>query len=131
MLPKHSPLCRLCPSEGLCYLCLLGGFPWCNDSLCPRIASLDLDTETVEVEEVEPDWRIVAQYERVEKQLLSQLDSLLEDVRGEQPQPQSQLLPSGCEGLLWGPERAGERAGDSFLWITRTRSAPKASLSSL
>uniref|UniRef100_A0A8D2P876 Uncharacterized protein n=1 Tax=Zosterops lateralis melanops TaxID=1220523 RepID=A0A8D2P876_ZOSLA len=47
-----------------------------------RIASLDLDTETVEVEEVEPDWRIVAQYERVEKQLLSQLDSLLEDVRG-------------------------------------------------
>lgn len=64
---------------------MLAGFPWCSDSLCPRIAGLDVDIESVEVEEVELSRRMVAQYKKQEKQLLSQLDSLLEDVRGEQP----------------------------------------------
>uniref|UniRef100_A0A8C3RHY7 Uncharacterized protein n=2 Tax=Cyanoderma ruficeps TaxID=181631 RepID=A0A8C3RHY7_9PASS len=45
-----------------------------------RIASLDLDTECVVVEEVELNWSMIVQYKRLKKQLLSQLNSLLEDV---------------------------------------------------
>ncbi|KAM4892728.1 E3 ubiquitin-protein ligase Midline-1-like isoform 1-T2 [Sylvia borin] len=72
---------RLCPSEELCYLWMLDGFPWCNDSVCPRIASLDLDTQSMDVGEVKLDWAMISRYKRLEKQLLSQLDSLLQDVR--------------------------------------------------
>lgn len=134
MLPKPSPLCRLCPSEAFCYLWMLDGFPWCSDSLCSRIASLDLDACGVDVTEVELDGRMVALYKAQEKKFLSQLDSLLEDLRGERPQPRGkqgpqscwwQLLPA-CEGLMWGPGSGGEGAGDRFLWITGKRSAPKA-----
>ncbi|XP_066185539.1 E3 ubiquitin/ISG15 ligase TRIM25-like isoform X2 [Sylvia atricapilla] len=46
-----------------------------------RIGSLDLDTESVDVKEVKLDWRMISQYKRLEKQLLSQLNSLLQDVR--------------------------------------------------
>lgn len=86
---------------------MLDGFPWCNDSLCPRIASLDLSTEEVCVEEVQLDQMYtMAQYETQKQSFMWQLDCLLRDVCGERPRPSPmgsrdpnpswwQLLPLG------------------------------------
>lgn len=81
MLPKPSPLCRLCPSEEFCYLWMLDCFPWCNDSVCPRIASLELGTEDVKVEAVQLNDTLMTQYETQKEKFLLQLDHLLDDVR--------------------------------------------------
>ncbi|RMB96568.1 hypothetical protein DUI87_26632 [Hirundo rustica rustica] len=46
-----------------------------------RVASLDLDTESVEVKEVELDNKMFTWYKTRQKKLMLQLDSLLNDVR--------------------------------------------------
>lgn len=119
---------------------MLDGFPWCNDSLCPRIASLDLDTERVDVEEVQLDQSMLTQCQTLRKKLMLQLDSLLRDTHGEWPRPGpadavGNRDPNPAWGQLLAPGRegwcgvlgalGGEGAGGRFLWVTRKRSAPK------
>lgn len=66
---------------------MLDGFSWCSDSVCSRIASLDLVTEDVKVKAVQLNDRLMTQYETQKKKFLLQLDSLLNDVHGDCPDP--------------------------------------------